>query len=351
MYKALKLIVNNLVKTFGDKVAVDGISFTAESGKALGLLGRNGAGKTTTIRMIMGLFQPDSGEILLDDKPLVRRYGSIGYLPEERGLYLKRGILEQLVYFGKLRGLTGEKAKEVSMYWLERLELDGYASKKLDILLKRGILEQLVYFGKLRGLTGEKAKEVSMYWLERLELDGYASKKLDILSKGNQQKIQLAQALLSDPDILVLDEPFSGFDPVNASMLKDIVKEKISEGKVVVFSSHQMNYVEEFCDNIVIIKNGKVVVGGSIREIRRSYDRTRLVVGSTESQRIKTAMENHPCIAKIEEKDSYQLVLTMNSEGDKAQVMQSVAGLGIDYDQLYIEEPGLSEIFVSCTEG
>lgn len=304
VYKALKLIVNNLVKTFGDKVAVDGISFTAESGKALGLLGRNGAGKTTTIRMIMGLFQPDSGEILLDDKPLVRRYGSIGYLPEERGLYLKRGILEQLVYFGKLRGLTGEKAKEVSMYWLERLELDGYASKKLDIL-----------------------------------------------SKGNQQKIQLAQALLSDPDILVLDEPFSGFDPVNANMLKDIVKEKISEGKVVVFSSHQMNYVEEFCDNIVIIKNGKVVVGGSIREIRRSYDRTRLVVGSTESRRIKTAMENHPCIAKIEEKDSYQLVLTMNNEGDKAQVMQSVAGLGIDYDQLYIEEPGLSEIFVSCTEG
>ncbi|MCQ2489683.1 MAG: ATP-binding cassette domain-containing protein, partial [Clostridia bacterium] len=203
------LEVKDITKNFGEKSVLKGISFSAQSGEALGLLGRNGAGKTTTIRIIMQLFPPNSGEVLVDGKPLSIREINVGYMPEERGLYPKKKIMEQLIYFAELKGVSKDVA-------IER------ANKLLD----------------------------------RLQMTEYKDAKLETLSKGNQQKIQLVTTLISNPDIVILDEPFSGLDPVNAMLLKDVVRELIADGKIVIFSSHQMNYIEEFCNNIVIINGG-----------------------------------------------------------------------------------------------
>ena len=193
------LELKNIHKSFGEKQVLKGISLTAESGKAFGLLGRNGAGKTTSIRILMDVFPADSGEVLFNGAPI--DYGKVqfGYLPEERGLYPKKKIIDQLVYFAELKGMGRSEAV-----------------KSVD------------------------------YWLDRLGMQEARNKRLDTLSKGNQQKIQLVTALAHDPQIVILDEPFSGLDPVNAMLLKDVVKEEIGRGKIVLFSSHQMNYIEEF---------------------------------------------------------------------------------------------------------
>ncbi|MBQ5792186.1 MAG: ATP-binding cassette domain-containing protein, partial [Clostridia bacterium] len=199
----MKLELLNIYKSFGEKKVLTDLSFSAESGKAFGILGRNGAGKTTTIRILMDVFPADSGRVLLDGKPIDYTKVGIGYLPEERGLYPKKAIIEQLVYFAELKGMSRKDA-----------------TRSVDI------------------------------WLERLGMTECRNKRLDTLSKGNQQKIQLITALAHDPHIVILDEPFSGLDPVNAMLLKDVVKEQIDSGKIVLFSSHQMNYIEEFCDQI-----------------------------------------------------------------------------------------------------
>ena len=212
----MKLEVNNLKKSFGETEVLHGVSFSVESGSALGLLGRNGAGKTTTIRILMDVFKGNDGTITMDGKPFVPKEYQIGYLPEERGLYPKKTVGEQLIYLAMLRGLNAKKAKEQTKKWLERM----------------GVSE-------------------------------YENRKLETLSKGNQQKVQLAQTLLCDPDIVILDEPFSGLDPVNAQILKDVIKEQIQAGKLVIFSSHQMSYVEEFCDEIAILNHGDVVLAGN----------------------------------------------------------------------------------------
>ena len=200
------LEVKNIRKSFGDKEVLHGVSFQVESGKALGLLGRNGAGKTTTIRILMDVFHANSGEILLDGRQFQPRKHQIGYLPEERGLYPKRTVIDQMVYLATLRGMKPGEAR--------------VSAKK---------------------------------WLERLEVAEYETKKLETLSKGNQQKVQLAATLVNNPDMVILDEPFSGLDPVNSQILKDVVNELINDKRLVIFSSHQMSYVEEFCDNIAII--------------------------------------------------------------------------------------------------
>ena len=206
----MKLEVKDLRKSFGDKEVLHGISFSIESGRALGLLGRNGAGKTTTIRILMDVFRANSGTITVDGKPFHPRDFRIGYLPEERGLYPKKGVQEQLIYLAQLRGSSRSDAKRQSERWLKRLGVEEYAQRKLETL-----------------------------------------------SKGNQQKVQLAQTLVCDPDLVILDEPFSGLDPVNSQILKDVIREQIEAGKLVIFSSHQMSYVEEFCEDIVLINHGE----------------------------------------------------------------------------------------------
>ena len=231
----MKLEVKNITKSFGETNVLKGISFSVESGKALGLLGRNGAGKTTTIRILMDVFHANSGEITLDGKPFDPRKVQIGYLPEERGLYPKRKILEQMVYLAMLRGI----------------------SRKSAVINAR-------------------------HWLERLEVLPYENKLLETLSKGNQQKVQLASTLVCDPEIVILDEPFSGLDPVNSQILQDVVQELIRDGKIVIFSSHQMSYVEEFCEDIVIINHGEIVLSGHLDTIKRDFGKDQLVLSAVD---------------------------------------------------------------------
>lgn len=215
------LELRNIKKSFGGRQVLSGVSFKAQGGRAFGLLGRNGAGKTTSIRILMDVFPADEGEVLIDGHPVDYSKVKIGYLPEERGLYPKKIIADQLAYFAELKGMGHRDA----------------------------------------------VKAVDM-WLERLGMAEYRNKRLDTLSKGNQQKIQLVTALAHDPDIIILDEPFSGLDPVNAMLLKDVVKEQIAENKVVLFSSHQMSYIEEFCDSIAILNTGRVVLSGELHDIK-----------------------------------------------------------------------------------
>ena len=292
----MKLEIKELHKSFGENHVLKGINIHAESGKALGLLGRNGAGKTTTIRILLNIFQADSGEILLDGKPIGISKIKIGYLPEERGMYPKKKILDQLVYFAELKGLGHKEAQT-------------------------------------------KCRE----WLERLELSDAANKRLDTLSKGNQQKVQLITALINDPDIIVLDEPFSGLDPVNARVLEDVVHEQIHNDKIVFFSGHQMNYIEEFCNDIAILNHGEIVVHGALDDIRHTYPRNKLIIRSKDVNAIK---ENYG--GTLDDKNN--LLITLDEEQQKNEVMLQLTK-HYDIDEIKVYEPTLTDIFVDYTEG
>lgn len=289
----MRLELKNITKSFGEKEVLKGISFSAESGKAFGLLGRNGAGKTTTIRILMDVFSADSGEVSIDGKPIDYTTIRIGYLPEERGLYPKKKILDQLIYFARLHGMKRQDAV-----------------KSID------------------------------YWLGRLEMTEYRNKRLDTLSKGNQQKIQLVTALAHDPQIVILDEPFSGLDPVNAMLLKDVVKEEIVKGKIVLFSSHQMNYIEEFCDSIAILNGGKIVLQGDIYGIKHNYVRDKLIVRSKDADKIMEALGS--CCLK---KGTAELLIQLDRAEDKQNMMKRLAE-DYDIDEIKVFEPSLNDIFV-----
>ena len=287
------LELKNIDKSFGEKEVLKGVSFTAEGGKAFGLLGRNGAGKTTSIRILMNVFPANGGEVLIDGKPIDYNKIGIGYLPEERGLYPKKIIIDQLVYFAELKGMNAKDA-----------------TKAVD------------------------------YWLSRLGMSEYRNKKLDTLSKGNQQKIQLVTALAHDPDIVILDEPFSGLDPVNAMLLKDVVKEQIAKGKIVLFSSHQMSYIEEFCDSIAIINAGKVAISGDLHDIKRNYPRNKLVVNSTNTEQIIAELGD-ACTVR----EDGSLLIQLESPTEKQSMMQHLVE-SYDIDEVKVFEPSLNDIFV-----
>lgn len=286
------LELRNIEKTFGEKKVLTDVSFIAEGGKAFGLLGRNGAGKTTSIRILMGVFPANSGDVLVDGKPIDYNKIGIGYLPEERGLYPKKIIIDQLTYFAELKGMNRKDAV-----------------KSID------------------------------YWLERLEMSEYRNKRLDTLSKGNQQKIQLITALAHNPDIVILDEPFSGLDPVNAMLLKDVVKEQIAKGKIVLFSSHQMSYIEEFCDSIAILNNGSVALCGDLCDIKREYPRDRLVV-RTDS--IDAILSDFNTCSVME---NGELIIRLNDPSEKKSVMKKLVD-NYDIDDVGVYEPSLNDIFV-----
>ena len=287
------LELKNIDKAFGEKEVLKGVSFTAESGKAFGLLGRNGAGKTTTIRILMNVFPANRGEVLVDQKPIDYGRIGLGYLPEERGLYPKKLIIDQLVYFAELKGMSTKAAV-----------------KAVD------------------------------YWLSRLGMTEYRNKRLDTLSKGNQQKIQLITALAHDPDIVILDEPFSGLDPVNAMLLKDVVKEQIAKGKIVLFSSHQMSYIEEFCDSIAIIHAGKVAISGDLHEIKRNYVRDKLVVSTTNPEQIKADFGG-----VCTEREDGSLLIQLACPDEKQATMKRLVE-NYDIDEVRVFEPSLNDIFV-----
>lgn len=299
----MQFAVENLHKSFGEKQVLKDVSFSTESGKAFGLLGRNGAGKTTTIRIIMDVFPADSGKVLLNGEPMVREKVNVGYLPEERGLYPKVNILEQLVYLGRLRGMTAHDAKENSMKWLRRLSMEEYANKKLDTL-----------------------------------------------SKGNQQKIQLTAALVSDPDFVILDEPFSGLDPVNAMLLKDVVRELIDSGKIVLFSSHQMNYVEEFCDSIAILHHGEIVLSGSIRELRHAKGRNNWLIQTGDTEKaLRFCRESLSGLVKNVRAVKEGAAVELMQEGRESELLSAVASSGLTVDGVQLMTPTLNDIFVATT--
>jgi ABC-2 type transport system ATP-binding protein len=300
--KFLKLEVKNLKKSFAGKEVLHGISFSVESGKALGLLGRNGAGKTTTIRILMDVFRANEGEILLDGKPFVPRNHQIGYLPEERGLYPKRKVLEQMVYLAMLRNVPKTKAKE-------------------------------------------NAKK----WLERLEIGQYENNLLETLSKGNQQKVQLASVLVCDPEIVILDEPFSGLDPVNSQILQDVVKELIAVGKIVIFSSHQMSYVEEFCEDIVIINQGQVVLEGNLNEIKLAYGRDQLILGDRNKsvQEFKQFCEQELTeILQVCGQTKDALIVKLLEDQTRKDLLKALLEKNVEVEQFETYKPSLNDIFV-----
>lgn len=287
------LELKNIEKSFGDKKVLTGVSFKAEGGKAFGLLGRNGAGKTTSIRILMNVFPANSGEVLIDGQPIDYNKVGIGYLPEERGLYPKKLIIDQLTYFAELKGMSKKDAV-----------------KSID------------------------------YWLQRLDMTEYRNKRLDTLSKGNQQKIQLITALAHDPDIVILDEPFSGLDPVNAMLLKDVVKEQIAKGKIVLFSSHQMSYIEEFCDSIAILADGVVALHGDLYDIKRDYPRDRLVVRTESPDKIKADFGSACSVT-----ENGNLMIRLADASEKRAVMSRLAE-NYDIDEVKVYEPLLNDIFV-----
>lgn len=298
----MKLEVNELKKSFGEVEVLHGVSFSVESGSALGLLGRNGAGKTTTIRILMDVFKANSGTILMDGKPFIPKEYQIGYLPEERGLYPKKMVGEQLIYLAMLRGLSAKKAKEQTKKWLERM----------------GVSE-------------------------------YENRKLETLSKGNQQKVQLAQTLLCDPDIVILDEPFSGLDPVNAQILKDVIKEQIRAGKLVIFSSHQMSYVEEFCEEIAILNHGDVVLAGNLRDIKRDFGRDRLVLsslGETPEELAEMLKNGFADLLDVEKVQKDKVIIRKKAEENKSLILQRLLEQGVDLEFFGLYEPSLNDIFV-----
>ncbi len=294
------LKVNNVNKSFSGKHILHDVTFEVYSGRAMGFLGRNGAGKTTTIRALMDVFRPDSGEFLLDGIPFSRENHKVGYLPEERGMYGKIGIAEQLTYFGKLKKMEGKAALKSAKYWLDYMDLGEYEKKNLDVL-----------------------------------------------SKGNQQKVQIIQAVIDDPDILILDEPFSGLDPVNSQVLKSLIRSFIDKGRLVIFSSHQMGYVEEFCDDITLIRQGKIILNGDLNQIKGNLGENKVRIGAdnfTREEIIKNllAVEGF----KIQE-DRLSVIVEKPASMTFNQFLALAMEKGIEINRFEEYKPSLEEIFIS----
>lgn len=299
----MRLDVKNITKTFGDTQVLHDITFSVNSGRALGLLGRNGAGKTTTIRIIMDVFKANSGTILLDGEKFNPRQHMIGYLPEERGLYPKKTVFEQLVYLGRIRGVSKQEA-----------------------------------------IANTKK------WLERLEVSQYEKRKLETLSKGNQQKVQLASTLVSNPDIVILDEPFSGLDPVNSKILQDVVKELIESGKIVIFSSHQMSYVEEFCEEIAIINKGEVVLSGNLDNIKREFGENQLVISSVDQsldELENIIKEKFGDILECNGRTKEDIIVKNIKNISRNEILKKFIDNDIEIEHFDNYKPSLNDIFVS----
>jgi ABC-2 type transport system ATP-binding protein len=241
----MSINVRNLTKKYGDKVVVDNLSFEIKKPGVYALLGTNGAGKTTTLRIILGMLANDGGEVLWNAKPLDAVRTNVGYLAEERGLYPKYSLLDQLLYFAKLRNVPKKIAMDRIEYWSERLLVTDY-----------------IFPPKVKGKRSSKANRAEQ------------------LSKGNQQKIQLMATLISDPELIILDEPLSGLDPINTDLFKSIIREEISKNKYLIMSSHQMPTIEEFCEHITILDRGQTVLQGNLNEIKKGYGRVNLFVKS-----------------------------------------------------------------------
>jgi len=289
------LTVKNLRKEYTNTVAIDNISFSLQPGRIFGLLGPNGAGKTTTIRIILNIIKPTTGEVLFDGKPMDRSIQNLtGYLPEERGLYKKSTVLDVIVYLASLKNVPAHKATQLANEWLNKL----------------GIME-------------------------------YKNKKIEELSKGNQQKIQFITSVIHDPKILILDEPFTGFDPINQQLIKETILSLANAGKIIVLSTHQMDFAEKLCNDIFLINKGKEVCSGNLSEIKRQYGTQSIKI---EYQGNAAFLNESKDIAHI---DMYQnfAEIQLNDTINPSLFLRSLVDK-IDIKHFSIIEPTLNKIFI-----
>lgn len=293
------LKVENVRKTYGNLVAVDSLSFTVDDGKIFGLLGENGAGKTTTFRMIMGLLMPDKGTITLDGKKIdYNETDKIGFVTEERSLLTNLTVYEMIEYYGTLKGMDNEAIIE-----------------KLD------------------------------YWLEKFDIKEYKYKKIKELSKGNQQKIQFISGIINEPKLLILDEPFTGLDPINVGLLKDAVKTLQKKGCSIIFSSHQMEYIEDFCEELIILVKGKAILNGNLDVIKKNYAKKNIYVkGDIPIDKIKKI----DGVTSIEEK-TFEYVIHINGEEVSKKVFDVIKTCNIK--KYVFEDASLNEIFIHYVGG
>ena len=294
------LSVKNIVKKYGNKTVVDNLSFEMNEPGVQALLGTNGAGKTTSIRIILGMLAADGGTVTWDGKQFLAAEKPIGYLAEERGLYPKYKIIDQLVYFCTLKGMSKDSAV-----------------KTLD------------------------------YWFDRLKVSEYKTKRADQLSKGNQQKIQLIAALAPNPELIVLDEPLSGLDPVNAELFKSVIREEIKKNKYIIMSSHQMSTIEEFCKNIVMLNKGKTVLEGNLNEIKKGYGRVELTV-KAEGDIRPFAQE---CELTVTEDTPNGMSFNVKSEEQAHRLLKMIMDNKIPLVKYELREPTLNEIFIEKAGG
>ncbi len=289
------LVLKNVSKTFVGKQAVDNISFSLDKPGVFGLLGTNGAGKTTTIRMLLGIIKKDCGEITWHGKEVDRKNVNFGYLPEERGVYPKTKIFDQLMYFAELKGMKKDEAVKSINKWAKELKVEEYMQ-----------------------LPAEK------------------------LSKGNQQKIQFMTAIIHNPELVVLDEPFSGLDPVNTEILKNIIIDLVKNGKYVIMSAHQMATIEEFCSDILILNKGKTVLQGNLKEIKETYPANRVEIDT--NQDIKSYIKEMGLDIENETDNNY--IIKISDEDSAHMLLNRLILDGIKVDKFEIKKPTLNDIFI-----
>lgn len=304
------LEVKNLVKKYGNKVVLDNLSFSMEQPGVYALLGTNGAGKTTSIRIILGMLASDGGSVTMDGKPFTPADIRIGYLAEERGLYPKVSLMEQMLYFASLKGVPKREAEKRIKSWSERLRLEEY------------------FYPKAVG-----RKKAKPFLAEQL-------------SKGNQQKVQLMSALIADPRLIVLDEPMSGLDPVNMNLFRDIIREEASKDKYIIMSSHQMGTIEEFCSDITILTHGKTVLSGNINEIKKGYGRVNLVIKA--DQDINSYIERMSL--NVIEQTPNETRIRLDREEQAGELLRTLVQDGVPLVRFELTEPSLHEIFVEKVE-
>ena len=291
----MSLVLKNVSKTFVGKKVVDNVSLSLEKPGVFGLLGTNGAGKTTTIRMLLGIIKKDGGEITWKGKAVDRKNVNFGYLPEERGIYPKTKIIEQLMYFAELKGMKKEQALESINKWAKELKVEEYLQ-----------------------MTAEK------------------------LSKGNQQKIQFMTAIIHNPELVVLDEPFSGLDPVNTEILKNIIINLVRDEKYVIMSAHQMATIEEFCSEILILNKGKTVLQGNLKKIKESYPANRVEVDA--NQDIRNYIKE--CELEIENETNNKYIIKISEEEKAHTLLNKLITDGIRVNKFEIKKPTLNDIFI-----
>ena len=289
------LKLENVSKSYGTKKVVDKVSLEIPKPSVYGLLGANGAGKTTTIRMLLGILKKDEGEITWNGKTVERKHVNFGYLPEERGVYPKTKVIDQLVYFGMLKGMSKQEAIDAIKKWAKVLKVEEYLE-----------------------MTAEK------------------------LSKGNQQKIQFMTSILHNPELIVLDEPFSGLDPVNTEILKNVILEQVKEGKYIIMSSHQMASIEEFCEDILILKRGKTVLQGNLKSIKDTYPVNRLELSVNEN--IDNYIKDMGFIIENENNNYY--TITIEDEEKPRELLNKLISNGIAVNKFEIKKPTLNDIFI-----